>query len=53
MRRLITYFNSLLLGMILGMVFVAIVHGFTSHPEKKDSANGITISYRIPGAFRK
>ncbi len=26
MRRLITYFNALFLGVILGMIFVAIVH---------------------------
>ncbi len=30
MRRLITYFNSLLLGMILGMIFMAICHASTS-----------------------
>ena len=53
MRRLVTYINSLFLGMILGLVFVVIVHGSTSHPEKKDHASGITISYRIPGAFRR
>ena len=31
MRRLITYFNSLFLGMILGMIFVAIVHTCPTH----------------------
>ncbi len=35
MRRLINYFNSLFLGMILGMIFVAIFHAPASqHPEE-------------------
>jgi hypothetical protein len=51
MRRLITYFNSVLLGVILGMVFVAIVHASPSHLQER--ANWITVEYRILGAFRK
>ena len=42
MRRLITYFNSLLLGVILGMIFVTIVDE-PSNLEQKVGANGFTI----------
>jgi hypothetical protein len=38
MRRLITYFNALLFGMILGMVFVAIVHA--SAADRQTKADG-------------
>jgi hypothetical protein len=34
MRRLITYFNSMLLGMILGLVFVAVIHALPSHLQE-------------------
>jgi hypothetical protein len=35
MRRLITYLNSLFLGVILGMIYVAIIHTWPPHsPEK-------------------
>lgn len=36
MRRLITYFNSLFLGVILGMIFVAIFHAPSSHRQEVD-----------------
>jgi hypothetical protein len=48
MRRLIDYLNSLLLGVILGMIFVAIVHPSTPRHEGSD-ANGILISYQVLG----
>lgn len=38
MRRLITYLNALLLGVILGMILLAIVHAFSPHrPEEAHS----------------
>jgi hypothetical protein len=49
MRRLITHFNALLLGMILGMVFVAIVHAPPSHRQEEVRASRITIGYEILG----
>ena len=50
MRRLITYFNALLLGIILGMIFVAIVHAPQSSQQEAPRAHGITIGYEIVGA---
>jgi len=50
MRRLITYFNSLFLGVILGMIFVAIVHTPPSRRHAKVCANGITIGNEIFGS---
>ncbi|HMG84498.1 MAG TPA: hypothetical protein VK574_02075 [Terracidiphilus sp.] len=50
MRRLTTYFNSLLLGVILGMTFVAIVHAPISHRHEKVRAHALTIGYEIVGA---
>lgn len=50
MRHLITHFNALLLGMTLGMIFVAIVHTPQSHLEESASGHGITIGYEIVGA---
>lgn len=47
MRRLITYFNSLLLGLILGMIFVTIVDEPSSHLEEKVGANGFTKCYEL------
>jgi hypothetical protein len=42
MRRLISYFNSLFLGMILGIIFVAIFHAPSSHHQEKDRVSRIT-----------
>jgi hypothetical protein len=50
MRRLIPHFNSLLLGMIMGLVFVAIVHTSQTHQQSEVSAHGIAIGYEIIGA---
>jgi hypothetical protein len=47
MRRLITYFNALFLGVILGMVFVAISHASPSHRQEEDRANGSGLSRLI------
>ncbi len=49
MRHLIAHFNSLLLGMILAMVFLAIVHTHPSHLQEGVHAHGITIGYEILG----
>jgi hypothetical protein len=48
MRRLFTYLNSLLLGVILGLIFVAIAHT-TSQRHKGVCTNGVVISYQILG----
>jgi hypothetical protein len=50
MRRLITHFNALFLGAILGMIFVAIAHAPLSHRQDMVRAHGITIGYEIVGA---
>ena len=50
MRRLITHFNALLLGMTLGMIFVAIVYAPQSHRQERVRAHEITIGYEIVGA---
>jgi hypothetical protein len=47
MRHLIAHFNTLFLGMILGMTFLAIVDLPISHWQQKDSAHGLTIGYEI------
>lgn len=41
MRRLITYLNSLFLGVILGMIFVAIVHACPSRWQDKSLTSGV------------
>jgi hypothetical protein len=50
MRRLVAHFNALLLGMTLGMIFLAIVHAPQSSRQEKIRAHGITIGYEIVGA---
>ncbi len=50
MRRLIAHFNSLFLGMILGMIFVAIAYAPSSHRQQKVRAHALTIGYEIVGA---
>jgi len=50
MRRLIANCNALLLGMILGMIFVAVVHAPQSHRQAEVHAGRITIGYEILGA---
>jgi hypothetical protein len=41
MRRLTTYLNSLFLGVILGMIFVAIVHACPSHWQGNSRTSGV------------
>jgi len=41
MRRLITYLNSLFLGVILGMIFVAILHACPSHWQDGSRINRV------------
>ena len=50
MRHLIAHFNALLLGMILGMVFLAFVHAHPSRLQDGVRAHEITIGYEIVGA---
>ena len=48
MRRLIAYLNPLLLGVILGMILVAITQP-SPHRREGVGANGILISYQVLG----
>jgi hypothetical protein len=50
MRRLITYFNSLFLGVILGMIFVAIFHASSSHRHEEERVSRITKGCEFLGA---
>ena len=50
MRRSLTYLNALLLGMILGMLFLAIVHTIPPHGQRELRRSGIALGYRIIGA---
>ena len=50
MRRLIAYLSSLLLGVILGMIFVATVHSLGPHRQEEIPPNGIAIGCEILGA---
>lgn len=45
MRRFISYCNSILLGVIFGMIFVAIAHSCPNGPRGKVHTTGITISF--------
>lgn len=45
MRRFLTYFNALLLGMILGMIFLALVHAVPIAPDRHEG-DGIGIGER-------
>ena len=53
MRRLIVCLSHLLLGMILGMIFVAIVHSCPSRWQERVRATGITIGYDEGRALRR
>jgi hypothetical protein len=60
MRRFLTYFNALLLGVILGMVFLAIVHAVpvtsavrTSSPENAMRARTKAASMRLVKSARQ
>lgn len=52
MRRLTSYFNALLLGMILGMIFLALVHFAVLHRQEKICLSGFLTAaghLMIPG----
>jgi hypothetical protein len=53
MRCFIAYLNSLLFGMILGMIFVAIVHSCPPHWQERVRATGIAIGSDDSSAFRQ
>jgi hypothetical protein len=53
MRRLIAYLNPLLLGMILGMTFVAIIHSCPSQWQEKVRATGITVGCEQTRAIKR
>ena len=46
MRRVITYFNALLLGVILGMIFVAIVDAIRPHGQPEVCASEAAVGYK-------
>ena len=53
MRRLVTYVNALFLGVILGMIFVAIVHATPANRQETDRASrsGFSRLVHHPGAI--
>lgn len=53
MRRLITYLNSLFLGVILGMIFVAVIHTCPSQTQEKIHRTGFAIGDEHICALRK
>ena len=53
MRRLFAYLNHLFLGVILGMIFVAILHSCPPQWLEKVRATGITIRYEKSCELRK
>jgi hypothetical protein len=63
MRRFMAYFNALLLGMILGMIFLAVVHDWSAScrhlaahagraPFVADLVSVVGITHRTTGALR-
>lgn len=46
MRRFIPYFNALLLGVILGMIFLATMHADPSDHHQTLRGNCVVIGYR-------
>ncbi len=46
MRRFWIYFNALLLGVILGMIFLAIMHADPSDQHQTVRGNSMAIGYR-------
>ena len=53
MRRLVAYLDPLILGIILGMIFVAIAHACPSNLQQRVRASGITITYDQSAAVMK
>jgi len=53
MRRLIAYVDPLMLGIILGMIFVAIVHACPSNWQERVRTSGIAICYERAGSVMK
>lgn len=49
MRRLINYLDALFIGMLLGLIFVSVMHAAPLHRRGKVHANGITIAYESYG----
>jgi hypothetical protein len=48
MRRVIAYLDPLVFGVILGMIFVAIIHTCPSHSQEWVRATGITVGCEEP-----
>ena len=50
MRHLIAHFNALFLGIIMGMIFVALVYAPASSRQQKVHAQALTVGYEIIGS---
>jgi pimeloyl-ACP methyl ester carboxylesterase len=48
-RRFVTWLDSLLIGMLLGLIFIRFVHASPLHQRGEVHANGITIAYETYG----
>jgi len=46
MRRFLTYFNGLLLGMILGLIFLAIFRAYPAERQERPGGSGIAIAQK-------
>ena len=49
MRRLVTYLNALLLGVILGMVFLALVQESSSPGPREVRTSSVVLDYELVG----
>ena len=49
-RRIVSYMDALLVGMVLGVIFVSLVHAAPLHQRGKVQTNGVTIAYESYGA---
>lgn len=46
MRRFLTYFNALLLGVILGMIFLTIIYAIPADRSREPRADDIAIGQK-------
>jgi hypothetical protein len=53
MRRLFAYLDPLIVGMILGMIFVAVAHASPSDWQKKIRTSGLTVPCEHICYFKK
>ena len=48
-RRIVSYMDALLVGIVLGLIFVSFVHAAPLHQRGKIRTNGVTIAYESYG----